>query len=409
MKDRKRRVESAQTRVVLRLPFFAPGLLRLPVEFDDSGAIPTAATDGKRIIWSGKWFDSLPDGVLPTVLCHEVAHCLYGHLWRGKDIAGLEHGVWNQAVDHAVNTMLKEFSAQTMGKGLADPFPFPDPQDAYCADPAYAGWAEERIYHDLMAKPKQSGGKGQKRSKAGASGGQGGQPDPHSMPDFGQILPPGPGQAGSKPDKQLRQQWQDTLIQSVNAVKGRGDLPGDLSRMVKDLTSSKLPWWEILRSYLRELASDDWNFQHPALEWSDCDFILPSLRSEKVGSVVFGSDWSGSTCGLMEQFHAEKQSCLDDLKPRSLIDIGFDTEIGWEKEYFPGETINTEVKCGGGTCFRAFFARCEAMQPQPKVVVVLTDLDGSMPDCEPPFPVIWVRYGNSPAPWGTVIDAEQAQ
>src|SRR5277367_4287721 len=158
--DRQKRLDKAQLRVLFQVPFFAPGVARLPVFFDDSGQVPTACTDGERIIWSGPWFDSLPDAVLTTVLCHEACHCLLGHLWRLPGPGG-DMGVANEACDHAVNLMLREFSELIMAKRLADPFPFP-PDAPGLADPAYRGMAEETIYAKLMANRPQGGKAGQK-------------------------------------------------------------------------------------------------------------------------------------------------------------------------------------------------------------------------------------------------------
>lgn len=404
--------------------FFAPGVMRLPVIFDDS--IPTACTDGKEIRWNGQWFDKLPDACLPTVLAHEVCHCLLGHLWRMP--LGGDWRRFNIACDHAVNLMLKDFSAKVIAAGKPDPFPFPDPQDAYCADPQYAGLAEEAIYNRL---PPDVGSKGSVLvvaigSEAGSGPGgcpdttQGNKvapavsqtpnpkpqkPDKHSMPDFGQMTKP----AISAPAdaKKLRSDWEATLIQAVQLCKGRGNLPGALERFVDGLVKPQVPWWELLRSFLREQCADDWSFSTPALEMSDSRFMLPSLKSEKMGSVVFGSDWSGSTFGdLVEKFHVEKESCLNECRPSKLIDIGFDTRIVFEREYVPGDVIERKILGGGGTSFVEFFKRCADMEPPPKCAVVLTDLDGEMPKEHPDFPVLWVCYGKGKAPFGEVIYAE---
>jgi predicted metal-dependent peptidase len=186
-----------------------------------------------------------------------------------------------------------------------------------------------------------------------------------------------------------------------------GTAPGSLSRFVNGLVSPVVPWTQVLRSWLREQCCDDWNWLEPALEYDGSGFILPSLKSEKMGAVVFGSDWSGSTYGeLIEMFHVEKQACLDDMRPSRLVDLAFDTRVISAREYVPGDQIDPEIKGGGGTDFRPLIAHCEAMQPAPKCVVVLTDLDGAFPDESPSFPVIWVTFGQTAkAPFGEVIRA----
>ena len=412
---RQRRLERAQLQTLFRAPFFAQGVARLPVVWYLGPDCPTAQTDGKEIRWNPAWFDSLPDAVLPTVLCHEVCHLMLGHLWRCD---GREHDAWNVACDHATNLMLKEFSALQMSRNLADPVPFPDPQDAYCADPQYAGLSEEAIYAKL---PKRSQGpqnalggvlvaSGPSKSpvggKASGSGDATGAPSAHSMPDFGQFQP----QVSSSETKKLQNDWEAVLIQAAAAMaaSGYGRLPGSLQRLVNGLVSPVVPWPQVLRSWLREQCADDWDWLQPALEYDGSGFILPSLRSERMGPVVFGSDWSGSTWGdLVDKFHAEKQGCLDDMRPRKLVDIAFDTRVISVREYVPGDSIDPMIRGGGGTSFIDLFRHCEEMNPAPRCVVVLTDLCGEFPVQAPSMPVIWVTWEKGgKAPFGQVIYAE---
>jgi predicted metal-dependent peptidase len=397
-KQRQKRVELSQVRLLYTVPFFAPGIVQLPVEFTD--AIETACTDGKRIKWSRKFFDSLSDDEIVTVQCHEVMHCLHGHIWRAP--AGCDWDKWNQATDHAINLLLKEFAAQVTGKGMADPFPFPKPEDSYCADPKFSGMAEEVIYARLPDKPK--GGKGKGQGQAGA-----GAPAPGSMPSFGDIEKPEQGTPDEQAAaKKLESTWQDTLIQSVTIARSRGDCPAGMDRLVAKLLDPKVPWYELLRHWLREYATDDWNWQKPNVEYSGCDFILPKLESEKIGSIVFATDTSGSIDNeALAQFQSEKQSCLDDMKPARLVDIYCDAAVHKIAEYQVGETIDQRAPGGGGTDFRPVFEAVEKLQLAPKCLVYLTDLMGTFPTEDPGYPVLWVTWAQlTEVPFGEVIEVK---
>jgi predicted metal-dependent peptidase len=400
----------------------------LPCEFFDGpapGGCETACTDGKKIYWHSPFFDGLPDEVLPTVLCHETWHCLAGHIWRAP--SGADHETWNIAIDHETNLMLKEFSAPIVGRGLADPFPFPKPDDAYCADPQFKGLAAESIYAKLASGrqpkgpgkpppgqpggPQGSGGcQGSGQGKGKRPGGKGGPaqapgtPQKGSMPSFGDVLPVPQGAPGASHDQHS---WEGTLIQSAKIAAQYGNLPGDLEKLVGDLVSPRVHWRDILRNWLREQCSDDWNWQHPAMEYGDCGFILPSLRSDRVGTVVFASDWSGSTYGeLVTQFHAEKQECLDSMRPSKLLDIGFDTRVLSVNEYVPGDSIDPKIKGGGGTSFIPIWEHLEKLDVPAKCVVVLTDGDGRCGD-DPGIPVIWVLFGGKKTmPFGECVVIE---
>ena len=387
---RNKRIERSQCRVIFTVPFFAPGVGKLPVVWDDS--IDTACTEGKRIRWNPAFFDSLTDGQVLTVLVHETCHCLLGHMWRAPD--GCDWGKWNIATDHCVNLMLKQFGADVMAKGLADPFPFPEPADSYCADPSYAGMAEEAVYRALSDQPK--GGNG--------PGNTGGKPSFGSMPSFGQIEQ---SKAGQSPDKKLAGEWANTLIQSAKLAQGQGNLPAELERLVGEMVHPQVPWWELLRSWLREQAEDDWDFMCPAPEYDATGFLMPSLKSERCGPIVFATDTSGSINGeMLARFQSEKQNCLETMRPKRLVDIYCDARIQAVYEYLPGADIAKTCPGGGGTDFRPVFRHVEEMGEPVKALVYLTDLDGTFPDSDPGLPVIWVTWSKGgKAPFGEVVYA----
>ena len=413
MSNRQKRLDKAQLRVLFQVPFFAAGVARLPVVFDDSGAIPTACTDGEKIIWDGAWFDELPDAVLPTVLCHEACHCMLGHLWRLPP-AGGDHGVANEAADHAVNLMLKEFSELVLAKRLADPFPFPADAPGL-ADPQYKGMAEEVIYAKIMAnRPKsgcekpQGGGAGKGGSSGQGAGnqsspaGNGGPNAGRQSPSFGEFQPK-PGQTAAKA-KAAKTDWEGTLLQAVAATKGRGDIPASLQRLVDALVKAQINWWDVLRSWLREQCSDDWTWNEPAMEYSGASFILPQLKSEKCGPVVFATDTSGSIdLKMLAHFQSEKQSCLDEMRPKSLLDIYCDAKVQKVAEYSPGDIISLEAPGGGGTSFVPVWKEIEKRGISPKAVVFLTDGDGET-GTDPGYPIVWVVYNSGKVmPFGDTI------
>ncbi len=409
--QRQKRLDRAQLNILFNLPFFAPGVMQLPVVWDDS--IPTACTDGKVIRWNGTWFDKLKQEEISTVLCHEVMHLLYGHLWRAP--AGVDPEQWNIACDHAVNLQLDEFSALIKGKGLADPFPFPP--GCCVKDPVFKGVAEEAIYSRIF-RPKSPGGN-QGKQPQGQQGQQGQKPGAGQKP--GQGNQPGQGQAPgqpqpfgqftvAKPDpaaKAAKDKWEGVLIQSATIAKSKGKLPGGMERLIKELIEPAVPWYVLLRQWLREQAADDWNWQKPNVYFDDSELILPILESERIGPVVFATDTSGSiNQDALAHFQSEKQACLDDLAPRELVDIYCDAAIHKVATYRRGETISLDAPGGGGTDFRPVFEHCETLAEQPKCLVFLTDLCGTFPEKAPGFPVIWVVWEKCcEPPFGTVVNA----
>ena len=427
--SRQKRLDKAQINVLFNVPFFAPGVAKLgcaveflsEVEYRVKTGLPdnqaaTACTDGERLLWCGEWFDSLSDQVLVTLLCHEVGHCLLGHMWRLPPPGG-DAGVANEAGDHAINLMLKEFSATVTAKRLADPFPFPTDYPGL-ADPQFSGMAEESIYAKIASSrpsgqggSKPQGGQGKAQGSRGVSRQRSGNQKPSNgnvgansggqNTPFGQFQP----KAVSGPKaKALKNDWEGTLIQSVAAMKGRSELPASLERLVDQLVSPSVDWWEVLRSWLREQCSDDWTWLQPAMEWSGSGFLMPSLKSEKMGPVVFATDTSGSIDSeMLAKFQSEKQSCLDDMRPSRLLDIYCDSAVHLVEEYVTGDTIKLKAPGGGGTSFVPVWAEIEKRGVEPKCLVYLTDLDGDFGD-DPGYPVLWVTWTKGgKAPFGQVV------
>jgi len=158
--------------------------------------------------------------------------------------------------------------------------------------------------------------------------------------------------------------------------------------------------------HLRELANDDWDWMKPDIALSDSTtFVMPSLNSERVGGVTFAIDTSGSIDHeLLKQFKSEAQNCLDEMRPSSLTEICCDSKIHQIKEYHRGEQIEPGAPGGGGTCFEPVFEHLNEGHNLPKCVVYLTDLQGSFPKEEPPYPVIWCTYGSdAEAPFGITV------
>jgi predicted metal-dependent peptidase len=399
MSARDKLAERARMKVLFQVPFFAPAVAKLPIVWDAN--TQTASTDGECIKWNPEWFDKLEEQVRVTVLCHEAMHCMLGHLWRVPAAVQGADGwrLWNEATDHAVNLQLDQFAQAVVGKKLANPFPFPQPESDYCKDPQYAGLAEEQIF----ARLNRPGGKGSGGGKPGGSGKGAGK----GRPSFGEMERPQGQSADPAKQKQLANDWDGTLIQACHIARGRGELPAGMERIVRDLVSNKVPWWEVLRSWLREQAADDWNFLKPAVEFEASGFILPSLDGEKIGRVVFATDTSGSIDHeLLSVFQGEKQTCLDEMKPRSVVDIYCDAQIHAVREYSPGDTMKRDCPGGGGTNFRPVFDHCAKMPEAPKALVYLTDLDGTFPKEDPGYPVLWVTWTkDGKAPFGEVIYA----
>jgi predicted metal-dependent peptidase len=76
--------------------------------------------------------------------------------------------------------------------------------------------------------------------------------------------------------------------------------------------------------------------------------------------------------------------------------------------YQAGEQVHLNPVGGGGTDFGPCFDWLFEHGIQPQSLVFLTDLCGTFPKTEPPYPVIWASTERRQAPFGSVIPMQTA-
>ena len=88
-------------KLLVKYPFF--GNVVANVTYKESKKIPTAATDGKIIIYNQDFLDSLDSKEQLFTIAHEVCHIAFDHPNRGKGKIPL---YWNIAADAVINQLL---------------------------------------------------------------------------------------------------------------------------------------------------------------------------------------------------------------------------------------------------------------------------------------------------------------
>ncbi len=399
--------------VICSAPFFGALLMRLPMIPDES--VPTMRTDGRCIRYSARYVTELNDSDLRGVLAHEVAHCAQGHLWR---MGSRNLKKWNQATDYQINEMLESYEREERaafeakhgeGRYLA---PWTIPGDLLRA-PQFANLASEEIYARLPDEDDDS--------KSGAS--SSGSPSPgHAKPGTSQPQPahgkcassndpsnassPGEFEAAAPGDEgnSTEQDWTIAVTQAATAAKMRGQLPASLRRFVDELVKPKVPWREVLREFIRTLARDDYSWRQPNRRYLHAGFVLPSLRSERMGRLAIAIDNSGSIdAQILATFQAETQAALDECSPEAIEVIYCDAAVQKIEEFVPGDTVRLDSGGGGGTDFRPVFRHLDQSDEPPVALIYLTDGYGRFPDSEPEYPVLWASTARDDFPFGPVV------
>lgn len=143
--QQKRMVESIKNGILRKFPLLGATMANLT--FEPNQNIGTAGTDGKRVIYSPKFVNSLSYDERVCLFSHEIMHDAFDHIMRSK---GKDPEIWNKATDAVINQMLKAAN-------------LPLPQGGIDM-PEAIGKSAEEMYEILLEKKKQQQQNGQGQS-----------------------------------------------------------------------------------------------------------------------------------------------------------------------------------------------------------------------------------------------------
>jgi predicted metal-dependent peptidase len=206
----------------------------------------------------------------------------------------------------------------------------------------------------------------------------------------------------------MKQEWERRLVQAATVCKMQGKLPGCVEALVGHLLNPKIPWQQVLERFFDATSHDDYSWRKPDRRFLPDDIIIPDLHDETLGHVVIAVDTSGSIYSspdAVESFQTEINSIIERAKPSKVSIVYCDAAVQHVDEYTDGSPITITPRGGGGTDFRPVGDWIRQHNIDPRVCIYLTDLYGTFPEGEWPFPTIWCSYGNpdGQAPFGETI------
>lgn len=364
----KIRLAKAKTALILEHPFIGTIALGMPFLLDR--AVPTAATNGKRVVFNPDFIGTLTDEELKFLVAHECMHPMLEHNFRRGERQARR---WNKAADYVINQLLVNDNIGKMPKqGLMNP-------QIYNA----GNGTSDGIYNILPQEDD--------------SGEYGGEGDPLDNCED--------GSGGPAEQAQTQAEWKVKVAQAAQAAKMMGKLSANMQRLVDEVLHPKVNWREVMQRFLQKCKADTRSWARPNRRFIAQNLYLPSSSGEQMGEVVYAVDCSGSiTKEVINQFAAEITTFKEDLLPTRVHVLYFDSEVSHVEDYGPDDALDIKPHGGGGTDFAPVFAKIAELNIEPVAVVFLTDLCcnsfGTAPDC----PVLWVTTDPGTAPFGEVVE-----
>lgn len=369
------KMSKVKAQTIQRQPFYAAIMCNLPLEIDENLPMPTAGTDGRRIIFHPDFVANHEVPELIWTLCHETLHCVFMHMFRRGH---RDPFLWNISGDVVINHVLHEDGITDMPKG-AIMMP-----DVY----AKGGGTTDGVYDALMDMAEKQSGKG---------GGKG-----SGIPDQWDNC----ADAAGSPEEQAEAQ-SDMAVnvhQATAIARMHGKLGSALERFIDAALKPKVDWKEVLRRFVSQRAKIERSYATPRRRWLAEDIYLPAMGGEMMGELLIAVDCSGSVSDKeVAEFAAEMLAIKQDVSPHKIHVVYFHHEISKYECFAFDEDLVVKPNGTGGTAFSPIFAYAAAHDINPECCVVLTDLCCSDFGPAPDYPVLWVSNHSDQAPWGQVV------
>ena len=405
------RIIVARVGLLLRHPFFGNMATRLQIKSADDW-LGTAAVDGRNLYFNTQFFNKMSNKEIEFVIAHEILHCVFDHLGRREDRNAM---IYNIAADYIVNNLLVRDRIGTKPTFI----------DCY-QDFKYDNWSSEAVYDDIYEQAKQNGedflkqlgemldehidwegegAPGQGESKDGEGSGDENSKESKTRPTY------------SKDElKKIKDEIKENMI-SAAQTSGAGNVPGEIARMIKELTEPKMNWREILRQQIQSTIRTDYTFSRPSRKGQMSGAILPSMNFDETIDLCISIDMSGSIGNEQgADFLGEVQGIMAEYPDYNIKVWCFDTKVYNEQEFTAhgGEDLlDYEIMGGGGTDFMCNWTYMKEHDITPKKFIMFTDgypwnSWGDDDYCDTVFLVHSHPDKNLQAPFGTTVHYEEA-
>jgi predicted metal-dependent peptidase len=317
-----RRLSKAKTSLILESPFIGTITLNMPFELSDS--VPTAATNGKRVVFNPSFIEPLTDEELKFLVAHEVFHPMMEHNYRRGERNPRK---WNRACDYVINKLLSDEGVGKM------------PSGGLLSDSIYqaGNGTSDGIYNILEDQDGDDG--------------SGGYADGNGPFDDCEDA-----EGNAAEQAQAQAEMKIKVAQAAQAAKMMGKMSANMARLVDEVLQPKVDWRDVLRRFVEKARTDQRSWARPNRRFISQGIYLPSVTGETMGELLFAVDCSGSIDQhTLNQFAAEIATVKDDCLPTRIHVVYFDSEVSHYESYTPEDNLNIQPHGGGGTAFAPVF------------------------------------------------------
>jgi predicted metal-dependent peptidase len=387
--QQRKRIAASQIRLSESFPFFGALLMMAPIVMTNT--IPTAATNGRDLLFNADFVHSLNAQELDGILVHELLHLALLHVPR-RGVR--DHMVWNIAADIHVNGIVYSLKQLKLPAGAVE-------------DLGLAPLCVEEIYEKLLNDRKSTSNDRLTLRR---------QAHKLEVVDLVELPDEGRDSHDSRENSALSAQLVTTWTSNVSCALGmagkqhHGSPPAALLRSVLEANSPQINWQSALWRSVVRTPDDFAGFDRRHL-WRG--LYVEALESEMVDIDVC-IDTSGSVSDIqLSEFLGVLRNIVSSYPTVRCRLYYADTQCVGPFEVYVDRPVAPAVG-GGGTDFRPFFAAVAAQgaadgasSNASPTVIYITDGYGTFPQTAPDLEVLWVVTSGGKLskdfPFGTVL------
>ena len=402
------RIIVARVGLLLRHPWFGNMATRLRIVAADDWLM-TAAVDGRNLFFNTQFFNAMGNKEIEFVIAHEILHLVFDHLGRRDN---RNPKLYNIAADYKVNNTLVR---DRIGEK-------PKIVDCY-QDFKYESWTSEEIYDEIYETAKKNGEDFLKElgemldehlDPQGKEGEEGASQD--GKDKNGNNVSKGKPKYTKEEIAQIKDEIKEGMLQAAQSA-GAGNVPGEVARLIQQLTEPKMNWRELIRQQIQSTIRNDYTFSRPSRKGWHTGAILPGMNFMDTIDIAVSIDMSGSIGNEQAQdFLGEVKGIMEEFKDYKIKLWTFDTKVYNEEDFSADDgkdLLDYEIFGGGGTDFDCNWTYMKDQDIVPSKFIMFTDgypwdSWGDADYCDTIFVIHSNSDKNLQAPFGATAHYDQA-
>lgn len=331
------------------------------------------------------------------IMKHEILHIT--NLHHIREIKKYTHEYNNICMDLAINSILGKENMPNggiiPGKGMFKNIPI---------NLSYEKYTE--LLKDKFKDWKGKGGsnKGNEDSQSNQNNNSNDSDENNSPIDNyeGHDLRRKESESMSQEEKSVSEENVKRLIEEAsNYAKMKGDLPGNIEEIIKEILSKQINWNKYLKNWISEkvFMSTEPSRYYRNKRYPKLHGIVPGNKKQYKDPIAIAIDTSGSISSKeLSIFIGE----INNISFPKVI-LQCDTKVNSVKEVSQKKLKELEIVGRGGTSFVPIFDYVK--KNKIKSVIVFTDMEGDFPKETPKCNVLWVStLKGKTAPFGKIIE-----